>query len=149
MSFGGRRTKLLQGLLEEFLDTMLSADKSIIIPPYYSNNSTFQDLSVNFKISDLESFTKIKRYFSRLGNRNQNTGFVYWSCIIAASSPHNLLMTQVSQLLQESKLSLWLRSSDHENIGRIGWLLYSLQDMDVSRLKSMLTNLTGCEIGVK
>jgi hypothetical protein len=144
--------KLVQGLLEEFLDVMLSVDKTIIIPPYYAldrKNSTFQDFSGNFKISDLESFTKIKRYFSRLGSRNKNTGFIYCSCIIAASSTHTLLMTQVSQILQESKLSLWPRSSDHENVGRIGWLLYSLQDMDVSRLISILTNLTGCEIGVK
>jgi hypothetical protein len=58
-------------------------------------------------------------------------------------------MSQVSQILQESKLSLWPRSSDHENVGRIGWLLYSLQDMDVNRLKIILTNLTGTEIGVK
>jgi hypothetical protein len=44
---------------------------------------------------------------------------------------------------------LWPRSSDHENVGRIGWLLYSLQDMDVNGLKMILTNLTGIEIGVK
>jgi hypothetical protein len=58
-------------------------------------------------------------------------------------------MTQVSQILQESKLSLWPRSCDHKNVGRIGWLLYSLQDMDVNRLKLLLTNLTGTKIGVK
>jgi hypothetical protein len=58
-------------------------------------------------------------------------------------------MTKVSQILQESKLSLWPRSCDHENVGRIGWLLYSLQDMDVTRLKSILTTLTGVEIGLK
>jgi hypothetical protein len=58
-------------------------------------------------------------------------------------------MTRVSQILQESKLCLWLCSSDHENLGRIGWLLYSLQDMDVNHLKSILTSLTGSEIGVK
>ncbi len=58
-------------------------------------------------------------------------------------------MTKVSQILQESKLSLWPRSCDHENVGRIGWLLYSLQDMDVNRLQSLLTELTGTEIGVK
>jgi hypothetical protein len=144
--------KLLQGLLEEFLDTILSADKTITIPPYYEldrANCTFDDLSSKFKISEVESFTRLKRYFSRLGNRNPNTGFVYCSCIIAVSSPHSALMTQVSQILQESKLSLWLRLSEHENVGRIGWLLYSLQDMDTSCLKSILTTLTGCEIGVK
>jgi hypothetical protein len=58
-------------------------------------------------------------------------------------------MTKVSQILQESKLSLWPRSCNHENIGRIGWLLYSLQDMDISPIKTLLTNLTGTEIGVK
>ncbi len=144
--------KLLTGLLEEFMETMLSADQSIIIPPYYEldrSNSSFLDLSKTFKISDVESFTKLKRYFSRLGNQNPNTGFVYCSCIVAASFPHASLMTKVSQILQEFKLSLWPRSCDHENVGRIGWLLYSLQDMDVARLKSLLTSLTGVEIGVK
>jgi hypothetical protein len=68
---------------------------------------------------------------------------------VAASEPHSALMTKVSQILQESKLSLWPRSSDHENVGRIGWLLYSLQDMDANRLKTLLTLLTGIEIGVK
>ncbi len=133
-------------------DTMLSADSKIIIPPYYEldcSNISFQDLSKTFKISDIESFTKLKRYFSRLGNRNPNTGFVYCSFIVAASLPHTALMTHVSQILQESKLSLWPRSCDHENIGRIGWLLYSLQDMDTSRLKILLTDLTGSEIHVK
>jgi hypothetical protein len=144
--------RLLQNLLEEFLETMLSADSTIIVPPYYEldrSNNSFQDLSKSFKVSDLESFAKIKRYFSRLGNRNPNTGFVYCSCIVAASHPHTTIMSQVSQILQESKLSLWPRSSDHENVGRIGWLLYSLQDMDVNRLKIILTNLSGTEIGVK
>jgi hypothetical protein len=134
------------------METMLSADLSIIIPPYYEldrSNSSFSDLSKAFKISDVESFSKLKRYFSRLGNRNPNTGFVYCSCIVAASFPHTSLMTKVSQILQESKLSLWPRSCDHENVGRIGWLLYSLQDMDVGRLKSLLKSLTGVEIGVK
>jgi hypothetical protein len=144
--------KILQSLLEELLDTVLSADNSILIPPFCeldSSNSTFQDLSKSFKISDVESFTKLKRYFSRLGNRNSNTGFVYCSCIVAASFPHTALMTKVSQVLQESKLSLWPRSCDHKNVGCISWLLYSLQDMDVGRLKSVLTSLTGVEIGVK
>jgi hypothetical protein len=144
--------RLLQEILEDFLDTMLSADKHILVPPYYEldrSNLAFQDLSSTFKVSEVESFTKLKRYFSRLGNRNPTTGFVYCSCIIAASEPHAVIMTKVSQVLQESKLSLWPRSLDHENVGRIGWLLYSLQDMDVNRLKSLLTTLTGTEIGVK
>jgi hypothetical protein len=131
---------------------MLSADKHILLPPYYEldrSNPSFQDLSSSFKVTEIESFTKLKRYFSQLGNRNASTGFVYCSCIVAASEPHAAMMTKVSQVLQESKLSLWPRSSDHENVGRIGWLLYSLQDMDVSRLKSLLTALTGTEIGVK
>jgi hypothetical protein len=144
--------KVLQALLEEFFDTMLSADKTILIPPYYEldrANTNFQDLSISYKIADTESFSKLKRYFSRLGNRNQTTGFVYCSCIIATSEPHTTLMIKVSQILQETKLSLWPRSCDHENVGRIGWLLYSLQDMDAVRLKTLLTNLTGTEIGVK
>jgi hypothetical protein len=89
---------------------MLSADHTIIIHPYYEldqSNLSFTDLSKTFKISDVESFTKLKRYFSRLGNRNPNTGLVYCSCIIAATTFHAALMTKVSQILQESKLSLW------------------------------------------
>jgi hypothetical protein len=143
---------VLQALLEEFFDTMLSADKTILIPPYYDldrANVNFQDLSSSYRISDTEAFSKLKRYFSHLGNRNQTTGFVYCSCIIAASEPHTAIMTKVSQILQESKLSLRPRSCDHENVGRFFWLLYSLQDMDVGRLKTLLTNLTGTEIGVK
>jgi hypothetical protein len=131
---------------------MLSADKTIVIPPYYEldrSNTAFSDISSSFRIDDVESFTKLKRYFSRLGNRNPNTGFVYCSCIVAASEPHSALTTKVSQILQESKLSLWPRSSNHENVGRIGWLLYSLQGMDANCLKTLLTSLTGVEIGVK
>ncbi len=123
-----------------------------MIPPYYEldcSNTSFFDLSNSFKISEVESFSKLKQYFSRLGSRNPNTGFVYCSCIVASSMPHTALMTKVSQILQESKLSLWPRSCDHENVGRIGWLLYSLQDMDINRLKSLLTSLTGSEIGAK
>ena len=94
--------RLLQNLLEKFLETMLSADSTIIVPPYYEldrSNKSFQDLSKSFKIPNLESFAKIKRYFSRLGNRNPNTGFVYCSCIVAASHPHTTIMSQVSQIL--------------------------------------------------
>jgi hypothetical protein len=144
--------KLLLRLLEEFFDTMQSADNSIIIPPYYEldrSNTAFQDLINSHKISDVESFSKLKIYFSRSGNQNLNTGFVYCSCILAASLPHAAIMTKVSQILKESKLSLWPRSCDHENVGRIGWLMYSLQDMDAGRLKSVLTAITGVEIGVK
>ncbi len=144
--------KLLQNLLEDFFETMLSADKTIKIPPYYEldhSNTTFQDFSSSYRIAEIDSFTKLKRYFSRLGARKPNTGFMYCSCIVASSFPHTALMTQVSQILQESKLSLWPRSCNHENVGRIGWLLYSLQDMDVNRLKTLLTQLTGSKIGVK
>jgi hypothetical protein len=112
--------KILQNLLEDFFETMLSADKTIVIPPYYEldcSNTTFQDLSKSYRIAELDSFTKLKQYFSPLGNRNPNTGFVYCSCIVAASTPHSALMTQVSNILQESKLSLWPRSCDHENVG--------------------------------
>jgi hypothetical protein len=73
---------------------------TIIIPPYYEldqSNVAFTDLSKTFKISDVESFTKLKRYFSRLGNRNPNTGFVYCSCIITATTPHATLMTKVNK----------------------------------------------------
>jgi hypothetical protein len=66
--------RLLQSLLEEFFETMLSADKTIIIPPYYEldrSNTSFTDLSISHKIADIESYSKLKRYFSRLGNRNK------------------------------------------------------------------------------
>jgi hypothetical protein len=95
---------------------MLSADKTIIIPPFYEldrSNTTFQDLSESHRIAELDSFTKLKQYFSHMGNQNPNTGFVYCSCIVVASTPHSAL---VSQILQESKLSLWPRSCDHENV---------------------------------
>jgi hypothetical protein len=48
--------KLLQGLLEEFLDTMLSADKTIVIPQYYEldrSNPTFSDISSSFRIKKI------------------------------------------------------------------------------------------------
>ncbi len=111
--------RVLRGLLEEFLETMLSADQSLLIHPYYEldrSNTSFLDLSKSFKILEVESFSKLQRYFSRLGSRNPNTGFVYCSCIVASSRPHTALMTKVSQNLQESKLSLWPRLCDHENI---------------------------------
>jgi hypothetical protein len=63
--------KILQNLLEEFFETMLSADNTIIIPPFYEldrSNTTFQDLSESHRIAELDSFTKLKRYFTRLGN---------------------------------------------------------------------------------
>jgi hypothetical protein len=94
--------RILQGLLEEFFETMLSADKTILVPPFYEldrANDSFQDLSQSHKIAELESFSKLKRYFSRLGTRNPSTGFVYCSCIVAASTPHAAIMTKVSQIL--------------------------------------------------
>jgi hypothetical protein len=51
--------RVFQGLLEEFFDTMLSADQSIIIPPYYEldrTNICFSDISKTFKVSEVNPF---------------------------------------------------------------------------------------------
>lgn len=76
--------------MQQFLDTMLRADPSTLIPPYLEldrSDNNVPDLGKDKSITELEDYSDIKRYFSRLSTRNQTTGKVYASVILAQNRP--------------------------------------------------------------
>jgi hypothetical protein len=78
----------LKAALLKFLDLLLQADATIIIPPFYEierSDKAASDFSSKFQVSDLDSQVAIKRYFARL-SKVTDRGFAYCNVIIAHSS---------------------------------------------------------------
>lgn len=77
-----KKRKCIQKVLQQFLDTMLRADPSTLIPPYLEldrSDKNVPDLGKDKSITELEDYSDIKWYFSRLStrnHRNQTTGRV-------------------------------------------------------------------------
>jgi hypothetical protein len=73
-------------------EILFQADQFTIIPPYFEldwEDKLISDLSKDFMISMIDSFSNLKTYFSRLGLPNETTGEVYCSVILAQSKPFN------------------------------------------------------------
>jgi hypothetical protein len=80
----------IQKTLQQFLDTMLRADPSTLIPPYLEldrSDKNVPDLGKEKPVTDLEDYSDLKRYFARLSARNATTGKVYASVILAQNRP--------------------------------------------------------------
>jgi hypothetical protein len=143
---------LVQSALQCFLKIMLVADATTVIPPYFSldrNDRSYPDLSSDFQVLALEEFSSIKRYFSRLGNRNETSGKVYCSVILAQSILFSAVIHTALSALRTDSFGLYPRASDHESPGEIGWMCYSVRSQDEQRLSALLSDICGEHIGVK
>jgi hypothetical protein len=131
---------------------MLAADASTIIPAYLEmdrNDRAHPDLTQEYQVSSVEDFSTIKRYFSRLSSRNEATGKVYCSVILAQSIPFASIINSSLNALARDELGLYQWASDHEAPGEIGWLCYSVRPQDEESLSSLLSDLCDEHIGVK
>jgi hypothetical protein len=131
---------------------MLAADNSTIIPAYLEmdrNDRAHPDLTQEYQVSSVEDFSMLKRYFSCLSSRNEATGKVYCSVILAQSVPFASIINSSLNALVRDELGLYQQASDHEAPGDIGWLCYSVCPQDEERLSSLLSDLCDEHIGVK
>jgi hypothetical protein len=138
--------------LQRFLDIMLQADSHTIIPPYFEldrTDTSIPDVCKEFLVTNLDSFASVKRYFSRLSPRNETTGFVYCSAILAQNKPFKEVVEKIVGSIRNQDIGVWPKASDHESSTDVGWLLYSTRQQDEERLSALLSNLTGETLGVK
>ncbi len=138
--------------LQRFLDIMLQADPHTIIPPYFEldrTDTSISDVCKEFLVTNLDSFASVKRYFSRLSPRNETTGFVYCSAILAQNKPFKEVVEKIVGSIRNQDIGVWPKASDHESSTDVGWLLYSTRQQDEERLSALLSNLTGETLGVK
>jgi len=143
--------QLIQTTLQKFLETVLQADSKAIIPPYLDldrNDKNVPDISVALPVSSIDSFHSLKKYFFRLSNCNE-AGHSWCSVILALSVLFSSFIEKVRHSLENQNFSLWPKASDNENAIDVGWLLYSTRQQDEERLASLLTSLTGDNLGVK
>jgi hypothetical protein len=106
------------------------------------------DLSASFTVESLETFSEVKKYFSRLSPRKDGR-FVWCSVILAQSISFADLMDKTKHSLDNNSLSLWPKASDHELATEVGWLLYPMRQQDESHIAEMILLLAGETIGVK
>jgi hypothetical protein len=138
--------------LQWFLDIMLQADPHTIIPPYFEldrTDTSILDVCKEFLVTNLDSFASVKWYFSRLSPRNETTGFVYCSAILAQNKPFKEVVEKIVGSIHNQDIGVWPKASDHESSTDVGWLLYSTRQKDEERLSALLSNLTGETLGVK
>jgi hypothetical protein len=91
----------------------------------------------------------VKRYFSRLSTRNEITGFVYCSVILAQSKSFHSIVEKALSSIRNQDIGVWPKSCDHESTTDVGWLLYSNRQQDENRLALLLSQLAGEIVGVK
>jgi hypothetical protein len=137
--------------LQRFLATLIQAEPKTIIPPYLDldrNDKSMQDISSAFPVSSIDSIHLLKKYFFRLSNRNE-AGMNWCSVILAQPIPFSIFIEKARYSLENGDFSLWPKASDNENATDVGWLLYSTRNQDEERLTSLLSKVTGENIGVK
>jgi len=137
--------------LQRFLATLIQAEPKTIIPPYLDldrNDKSMQDISSAFPVSSIDSIHILKKYFFRLSNRNE-AGMNWCSVILAQPIPFSIFIEKARYSLENGDFSLWPKASDNENATDVGWLLYSTRNQDEERLTSLLSKVTGENIGVK
>ncbi len=143
---------LVQKALQRFLEIMIQADAQTVIPPYFEldrQDKAIPDLCKEFQVNAVESFCALRQYFSRLNHRNEETGKVYCSLILAQNKPFREVMERAMSSLRNHNLGVYPRACDHENSSDVGWLLYSARQQDDERLAHLLSTLTGELLGVK
>ena len=101
---------MVQKALQRFLDIMLQADPHTVIPPYFEldrTDTSIPDLCKEYLITNLDSFASVKRYFSRLSPRNETTGFVYCSVILAQNKPFKEVVEKVVGSICNQDIGVW------------------------------------------
>jgi hypothetical protein len=133
---------LIIAALQRFHKIMLAADSTTIIPDYLErdrNDRTQLDLSQDYQVSSVGGFAMLKRYFSGLSSRNESTGKVYCSSILAQSIPFAAIINFSLNALVRDELGLYQWASDLKGPGEIGWLCYSVHPQDEESLSSLLS----------
>jgi hypothetical protein len=142
---------LIRQDLINLFSILIRADPSTIIPPYLeldrSDKST-PDLSSAFTVEATESYSEVKKYFSRISPHKED-GAVWCSLILAQNLPFLTFMEKARHSLENNSFSLWPKALDHESASEVGWLLYSTRQQDEGRLAEMFSSLSGENIGVK
>jgi hypothetical protein len=141
----------IQKTLQRFLDTMLRADPTTLIPPYLELDrldKNVPDLGKDKPVSELEDYSDLKRYFARLSNRNTSTGKVYASVILAQSRPFREILDRTLSSLRNQEISIYTKATDHESPTDVGWFLYSSRFQDDERLTDLISKAVGEHIGI-
>jgi hypothetical protein len=106
----------IKNSLQKFYEIALQADKSSVIPPHLEldrNDRTIPDISAALPVTEVEPFSSLKRYFSRLSQRNDK-GNIYCSLILAQSIKFNEFMDVAWSSLMNMYYGLFPKASDHE-----------------------------------
>jgi hypothetical protein len=129
---------------------VLRADSKSIISPYLEldrGNRATPDLSSTINIEALNSFTDVKKYFSRISPRKEDRS-IWCSIILAQSISFHEFIDKVRHSLDNHSLGLWPKASDHESAAEVEWLLYSLCQRDETRPAELFSTLLAVQIGV-
>ncbi len=104
------------------------------------NDKSVPDINLKHQVSNLDSASLLKLYFSRLSNRNDK-GNVYCSVILAQNISFHNFMDKARLSLANLEYGLFPKASDHEETAEIGWLFYSVRQQDEERLSEMISCL--------
>jgi len=119
--------RCVQQCLQKFFDIVPQTDNSSTIPPYFELNRadrTVPDINSAYLILALDSLESIKRYFSRLSQRNDK-GNLYYSLILAQNVSFTEFMGKARSSLMNLDNGIFPKACDHERTAKIGLLLYS------------------------
>jgi hypothetical protein len=113
------------------------------------SNKNIPDLSSDTSVTDIEDFGSLKTYFSRLQSRNETTGKVYSSIILAQHISFKAVMEKALSSLRNQNMGLYPKALDHERTSDVSWLLYSTRQQDEARLADLIPSNLGELIGLK
>jgi hypothetical protein len=124
----------------EVLNKFKSMDSKIVLYPYRASDCVGK--AINPEIVDFDRFPKrfsaMRPYLYGLSDRFEQ-GTLYTSIYLAMEKKVDTFLTEASAWLRTtSHGGFYLHHVQAENMAVVGWLLYSMQTMDLARLQSEL-----------
>ena len=137
---------LIAGITKLFA-RLKTTDPTVVIYPWYNEHVPGTPSIVDPK-SIPTSISTLKKYFPRLTPRA--IGGEYFTTVrLGFSESLDGLLENNAWWFTEQKISLWPRPLQCEETTVLGWLLYSVREMDIKSLTTILSDSSGIDFGLR
>ena len=137
---------LIAGITKLFA-RLKTSDPTVVIYPWHNEHVPGAPTIVDTKLIPT-SLSTLKKYFPRLNPRAMG-GEYFTTVRLGFSESLDGLVENNAWWFQEQKISMWPRPLQCEETTVLGWLLYSVREMDIKSLTTVLSDSSGIDFGLR